>query len=216
MSRGRLAVCAAVLVVALAAGFAVYRRGHEQPPYGPEGLGFAVTAELLPSGEQPDGEYHGVQFSTGEGWMAVGGRLTWRPAPESSTDWHDNGWFMIFVVDKRVQLKPNHVWGVSSTGIRVVAGGDAVQNRVAEEYPWLRAAGDIKVDDNTWLGTGTCLSTSPATGEVTFVAAFPPVPDGEPERRPVAAAPIALSDIMIAVAYIGTGRQVYWAERVYG
>ncbi|WP_186315685.1 hypothetical protein [Catellatospora sichuanensis] len=216
MSRGRQKIYAVVLVVAVAAGFAVYRWWHERPPYGAEGLGFAATAELLPSDKRPEDEYHGVRFLARERSVAVGGRLTWRPAPGSSADWQDDGRFMIFVVDKRVQLMPPQIWGASPSGIEVLSGGDGVQERVAEEYPWLRGVGSIKLYDNVSRSGGSCLSTAPAAGEVAFVAVFPPIPEGDPERRFLAAAPIAVSDIMVAVAFIGPDRQVYWAERVFG
>lgn len=216
MSRGRKIFAWLLVAVLAAAGYGGYRWWHERPPYGPEALEFAATAEQLPPGERSDSDYHGVKYHLGEGWAAVGGRITWRPPAGSSADWDEDGWFMIFVVDKRVDLMPPQAWGVSPSGHRVVSGGDGVQNRIAEKYAWLRGAGNIKVGDDTWRDGGTTLSTTPAAGGFDFVAMFPPIPDGDPERRFLAAAPITLSDIMIAVAFVGPDRQVYWAERVFG
>ncbi|MBV1852863.1 hypothetical protein [Catellatospora tritici] len=204
------------LVALLAVGFVVYRWQHERPPYGPEVLELTATVQMLPSEKGLGADYHGMKYNADEESTVVGGRISWRPVPGSHGDWHDDGWFMIFVVDKRVDLKPPQIAGVSGSGHRVLSGGDGVENRVAEKYPWLRGAGDIKIDDHTWQGGGSALSTSPATGEVTFVAEFPRIRDGDPERRFLASAPIALSDVMVALVYIGPARQVYWATRLYG
>ncbi|GAB4059024.1 hypothetical protein [Catellatospora paridis] len=216
MSRGRKIFAVVLAAVLVATGFGGYRWWHERPPYGPEALEFAATAEQLPSGGRPGSEYHGVKYHSGEGSAAVGGRITWRPPTGRGADWSEDGWFMIFVVDRRVDLMPSWVWGVSTSGHEVVSGGDGVQNRIAKKYPWLRGAGDIQIDDDTWRDGGMALATTPAAGGFDFVAMFSPIPDGDPERRFLAAAPIALSDIMIAVAFVGPDRQVYWAERVYG
>jgi hypothetical protein len=205
-----------VLVVLLAAGFVVYRWWHERPPYGPEALGLTSVLEMLPSGKQLEDEYRGLTYYPDEKSTLIGGRISWQPRPGSSGDWSDGGWFMIFLVDKRVDLKPPQISGASTSGHEVLSGGAGVQNRVAEEYPWLRGAGDIKTGDRTSRSGGSALSTSPATGEITFVAVFPQMPDDDPERRFLAAAPIALSDVMIALAYIGPDRQIYWATRLYG
>jgi hypothetical protein len=216
MSRGRRIFTIVLVAVLVAAGYGGYRWWHERPPYGPEVLEFAATAEQLPPGDGPEIEHHGVKVRVPEGGAAVGGRITWRPPTGRGSDWDEDGWFMIFVVDKRVDLMPPQVWGTSPSGHEVSSGGDGVQNRIAEKYPWLRGAGDIKTDENTWRDGGMALSMTPAAGGVDFVAIFPPIPNGDPERRFLAAAPVTLSDLMIAVAFVGPDRQVYWAERVYG
>jgi hypothetical protein len=96
----------------------------------------------------------------------------------------------------------------------VDTGSDGVLNRVAEEYSWLRGAGDIRVSRNNWRSGGDTLATAPAAGSVKFLAHFPRI-EGE-ERRFLASAPIAQSDILIALVFIGSDRQVYWAARLYG
>ncbi|MEU8003108.1 hypothetical protein AB0B66_18275 [Catellatospora sp. NPDC049111] len=205
-----------LVAVIAAAGYGGYRWWHERPPYGPEVPAFAATAEQLPSGDGQELRHHGHTVFVRKDEMAISGSITWRPPAGRGSDWDEDGWFMIFVVDKRVDLMPPRVWGTSPSGLEVVSGGDGVQNRIAEKYPWLRGAGDIKTDENTWRDGGMTLATTPAAGEVDFIAMFPPIPVGDPARRFVAAAPVTLSDIMIAVAFVGPDRQVYWAERVYG
>lgn len=217
MFRGRRKLFTTVLVAFLvAAGYGGYRWWHEHPPYGPEALEFAATVEQLPPCQGTWVEYHGVKFHHGVGWAAVGGRITWQTPAGSSADWDEDGRFVVFVVDKRVDLRPPQIWGVSPSGHWVVSSVNGEQNLIAAEVPWLRGVADVKTGPDAWRVGGGTLVTTPAAGEVDFVVMFPELPAGDPERRFLAAAPITLSDIMIAVAFVGPDRQVYWAERVYG
>ncbi|WP_144118421.1 hypothetical protein [Catellatospora sichuanensis] len=142
------------------------------------------------------------------------GEVTWKVLPGLSSDWDEDGWFEIVILDKRSELKPSYVVGTSASGLDVSPGGAGVLVRVAEKYSWLRGAGGTKVGENTWRSNGYTLATAPAAGSVKFLAHFPQIK--AEERRSVASAPIAQSDIVIALVFIGSDRQVYWAARLYG
>jgi hypothetical protein len=208
---------AAGLAVVSAAGYGIDVWEHNRPPF--EIADIQPVAVVEPLEVSAENRIHylqqgGPELVGGEGHMMLRGKVSWKVPAGASPDWHEDGWFEIIVLDKRSNLKPPTITAISASGLDVASGGDGVLNRVAERYSWLRGAGDIKLDDNNWRSGGDALSTSPAAGSVTFLAQFPQVPDEE--RQFLASAPIAQSDILVALVFIGPDRQVYWAARLYG
>ncbi|MBV1851981.1 hypothetical protein [Catellatospora tritici] len=213
----RTAIFAAGLAVVIAAGYGIYVWQHNRPPF--EAVDIHPVAVVEPLEDSAKDRVHylqpgGPELVGGEGHQMLRGEVTWKVLPGLSSNWHEDGWFEIVIVDKRSNLKPSYVVGTSASGLNVVSGDDGVLIRVAEKYPWLRGAGGVKVGENRWHAGGLTLATAPAAGSVQFLAHFPQI-EGE-ERRYLASAPIAQSDILIALVFIGSDRQVYWAERLYG
>lgn len=217
MIRRRVAVAVAVAVIAVA-GVVVVRWWHERPPFGPDVINASVTVDMLgvgTDGMERERSYDGVSYLPSPGHAFVGGHLRWTPPPGARTDWAD-GWFVFLVIDKRVDLKPTMVWGRSDSAVEVVHGSDGVLNEVAEKYPWLRGAGDVRTAENTWLGSTSTVMTAPAGGPITFVATFPPQRPEDSQPPTYATAPVTKDDLLMALVFIGPDRQVYWAQRLFG
>jgi hypothetical protein len=77
-------------------------------------------------------------------------------------------------------------------------------------------AGDVRVDADAWRSAGITASIPPAAAQVTFIAAFPRLEHDDPEIRFIASAPVELSDLLVALVFIGPDDQLYWAARLYG
>lgn len=204
---------AGILAVILAvASVVVWRWWHHRPPYGPEAL--AVTSSLTFVG------YGEAQVALGETAHApvaggrdqlVLGRVSWHAPPEPL----DGGYFAIFLIDKRVDSKPE-VFSVAAPQKAVAVGSAGTEHRIAERYPWLRGAGDATFGDDEWRSNGSRLSVADEkVSPLTFVALFPYVEKPDPEV-PMATAPVAMSDLLLALVYLGSDGQVYWAQRLRG
>jgi hypothetical protein len=95
-------------------------------------------------------------------------------------------------------------------------GSAGADNRVAERYAWLRGAGHVKVGDNEWRSNGSGLHVSDEKASpLTFVALFPYLEEPDPQLT-IATAPVAMSDLLLALVYMGPDGQVYWARRLQG
>ncbi|WP_259275713.1 hypothetical protein [Micromonospora chalcea] len=210
MTWRRAASTAAALVLAVAA-VGGWRWWHQQPPYGPEALHLRSSLEFvsydqaqaaLGSAYQSPVAYNGDQL--------VLGRVSWQkpPAPLAG------GYFALFLIDKRTDLKPS-VFAVSAPQDSVGIGGAGVENRIPDRYPWLRGAGDIRVSEHEWLSVGSRLGIHDAgASPLTFVALFPH--RDRTERTPIATAPVTLPDLLLALVHMGPDGQVYWAQRLQG
>lgn len=200
------------------AGYGIYARLHNRPHFEIADIQPVAVVESLE--DSAEGRYHHVQpgdpmgLLGGEGHQMLHGEISWRVPPGLNPKWNEGGWFEIVILDNRSHLKPGYVMGVSASGENVVSGGDGVLNKVAEQYPWLRGAGDIKIGEHEWREGGLTLATATTAGSVRFLADFAPI-EGD-DLRFLASAPIRLSDILIALIYIGPDRQVFWAARLYG
>ena len=211
MTWRRAACTAAVLVLAVAA-VGGWRWWHQHPPYGPEALHLRSSLEFV--------SYDQAQAALGSAYQApvaydgdqlVLGRVWWQkpPAPLAG------GYFALFLIDKRSDLKPA-VFAVSAPQNSVGIGGAGVENRVADRYPWLRGAGDIRVSEHEWLSVGSRLGIRDAgASPLTFVARFPHLERHE-RAYPIATAPVTLPDLLLALVHMGPDGQVYWAQRLQG
>ncbi|MEV4847246.1 hypothetical protein AB0K20_28995 [Micromonospora matsumotoense] len=190
----------------------VWRWWHNHPPYGLETL--AVTSSLsLVSYEEAQaalGETAHAPVAYGRDQLVLG-RLSWQAPPKPL----DGGYFAIFLIDKRTNHKPE-VFSVAAPQEAVGIGSAGIENRIAERYSWLRGAGDATFGDDAYQSNGHRLHvTDEKASPLTFVALFPYIEEPDPEL-PVATAPVAMSDLLLALAYLGPDGQVYWAQRLQG
>ncbi|KKK05314.1 hypothetical protein LQ51_14790 [Micromonospora sp. HK10] len=208
-TRAVAVVSAAFLVVAVGG----WRWWHDRPPYGPEALALTSSLRLVANEEAQAalGDRAHAPYASG-GDQLVLGRVSWRTPPKPL----DGGYFAVFLIDKRTDRKPE-IFGVRAAHEKAVGIGSAgVENRIAERYSWLRGAGDVRVGQNEWRSNGNRLHVSDErVAPLTFVALFPHMAEPEPEL-PVASAPVALADLLLALAYLGPDGQVYWAQRLQG
>ncbi|WP_199180362.1 hypothetical protein [Verrucosispora sp. ts21] len=204
---------ATISAVILAAVSVVgWRWWHNHPPYGPEAL--AVTSSLrfvsYDEAETALGETAHAPVTYGRDQLVLG-RVSWQTPPEPL----DGGYFAIFLIDKRTNHKPE-VFGVAAPQAAVGIGSAGIENRIAERYSWLRGAGDATFGDDEYRSNGNRLHVADEKASpLTFVALFPYVEEPDPEL-PRATAPVAMSDLLLALVYMGEDGQVYWAQRLQG
>ncbi len=73
-------------------------------------------------------------------------------------------------------------------------------------------------DVTSWCSAGSPGRPRPGlstASPVTFVALFPYVEEPDPETL-MATAPVQMSDLLLALVYMGPDGQVYWAQRLQG
>ena len=139
------------------------------------------------------------------------GRVSWHSLPRGLAGGH----FTILLIDKRTDLKPAVFSVASSRQESVGIGSDGSLDAIANRYPWLAGVG-YRHSDKGWYSSGDAvyvydLGASP----VTLVALFPaltPLP-AELQR---ATAPVAVSDLLLAMVYVGQDDQIFWAQRLVG
>ncbi|WP_405089359.1 hypothetical protein OG767_16465 [Micromonospora sp. NBC_01392] len=189
-----------------------WRWWHQRPPYGPEALHLRSSLEFV--------SYEQAQAALGSAYQApvasggdqlVLGRVSWQTPPASL----NGGYFALFLVDKRTDLKPS-VFAVAAPQESVSLGSAGVENRIVDHYPWLRGAGDIRVGEHEWQSVGSRLAIGDSgASPVTFVALFPHL-EGHRREFPIATAPVTLPDLLLALVYLGPDDQVFWAQRLQG
>ncbi|MEU9513197.1 hypothetical protein [Micromonospora sp. NPDC048169] len=211
MTWRRAASTVAVLVLAVAAAGG-WRWWRQHPPYGPEALHLRSSLEFVTHDEAQVALGSAYQAPvTYDGDQLVLGRVSWQEPPAPL----DGGYFALFLVDKRTDLKPS-VFAVAAPQESVGMGSAGVENRIPDRYPWLRGAGDIRVGENEWLSAGSRLSIiDTLASPLTFVVLFPHLERHE-RAHPIATAPVTLPDLLLALVYMGPDGQVYWAQRLQG
>ncbi|MDG4800987.1 hypothetical protein [Micromonospora sp. WMMD980] len=198
-----------VVIVAAAGGWNWW---HQRPPYGPEALHLRSSLEFVTYDEAQAalGSAYQAPVASG-GDQLVLGRVSWQPPPAPL----DGGYFALFLIDKRSDLKPP-VFAVSAPQESVGMGSAGVENKIPDRYPWLRGAGDVQVGEHDWRNGGSRLAIGDARASpVTFVALFPRLYRSQREF-PIATAPVTLPDLLLALVYLGADDQVYWAQRLQG
>ncbi|MEW2386038.1 hypothetical protein AB0873_28650 [Micromonospora sp. NPDC047707] len=200
-------------VVAVVAALAGWRWWHNRPPYGPEALDLRSSLTFVTYQEAQaalGAQVHAPVANDGD--QLVLGRVSWQAPPKPL----DGGWFAIFLIDKRNDRRPG-VFGLSAPRTEALSiGSHGAENRIPERYPWLRGAGDVPVGDGTWRGSGNRVGVfDEAASPLTFVARFPHL-EAPAQETLVATAPVAMSDLLLALAYLGPDGQVYWAQRLSG
>ncbi|MGC5052404.1 hypothetical protein ACLQ2S_13215 [Micromonospora sp. DT48] len=203
------AVLALILIVV---SVAAWRWWHNHPPYGPETL--AIKSSLTFVGNEQAqaalGELGSAPLASGRDQLLLG-RVSWQTLPKPL----DGGYFALFLIDKRTNHKPE-VFGVAAPQEAVGIGSAGIENRIAERYSWLRGAGDATFGDDEYRSNGNRLHVADGKASpLTFVALFPYVDEPDPEL-PMATAPVAMSDLLLALVYLGPDGQVYWAQRLQG
>ncbi|MEE6306388.1 hypothetical protein V1634_06015 [Plantactinospora veratri] len=147
-----------------------------------------------------------------EGDQLVLGRVTWRPPVEPQ----DGAVFWIVVLDKRTHLKPT-VFGVASPRqADVGVGSHGYLRKAADRYPWLQGIVGREVDGG-WRDAGSSISVAaPDASPVTFVGIFPDAKRLKQSEPLIATAPVAVSDLLVALVNMGPDGQLYWAQRLWG
>ncbi|GAA4572144.1 hypothetical protein GCM10023176_34430 [Micromonospora coerulea] len=200
---------AVILAVVAVVG---WRWSHNHPPYGSEALAVRSSLTFVSAEEaktalggkiDPPPTYGRDQL--------VLGQVSWQAPPKPL----DGGWFAIFLIDKRTNAKPGTISAASLRQEAIDVGNHRADNKIAERYPWLEGAGNRRVGDIFVTSSERVAVFDEDASPLTFVARFPDVeePDQEPK---IATAPVAISDLLLALVYIGPDEQVYWAQRLEG
>lgn len=191
----------------------MWRWWHNRAPFGPEAL--APTASLALTTYEEAQHLLGEQVYApyaGPGDQLVLGRVSWRQPPHGLAGGH----LTILLIDKRTDLMPSVFSVASARQAAVAVGADGTLDTIADRYPWLRGA-HSRYDGNGWYTPGHVVYVTEAEASpVTLVALFPPVTNQMPAPPRVATAPVAVSDLLLAMAFVGPDNQVYWAQRLTG
>ncbi|MEU7761235.1 hypothetical protein [Micromonospora aurantiaca (nom. illeg.)] len=208
---GRSVATALAAIVAMVSVIA-WQRWQNQPPYGPEALALRSSLSFVTNEEAQAalGENGSAPFASGRDQLVLG-RVSWQTPPRPL----DGGYFAVFLIDKRTDSKPA-VFGVAAPQAAVGIGSAGIEHRIAERYSWLRGAGDATFGDDEWRSNGSRLHVADEKASpVTFVALFPYAEKPDPETS-TATAPVQMSDLLLALVYMGSDGQVYWAQRLQG
>lgn len=212
MTRRWWVACAAVIVVVSGAAVA-WRWWHDRAPFGPEAI--APTASLeLTSYDEAQRRLGADVFApyAGPGDQLVLGQVSWRPPPQRLAGGH----LTILLIDKRTDLMPAFISVASSRQAAVGTGSDGTLDVIADRYPWLRAAKSRYDGSGRYTSGHVVYVTDAEASPLTLVALFPAANENVPVQPPVATAPVALSDLLLAMAFVGPDRQIYWAQRLLG
>ncbi|MET8461553.1 hypothetical protein ABZ422_20095 [Micromonospora zamorensis] len=200
-------------VILAVAAFVGWRWWHNHPPYGPEALAIKSSLQFVSHEEAQAalGEKVNAPVSNGRDQLVLG-RVSWQTPPKPL----DGGYFAIFLIDKRTNLKPGNFSASSPLQEAVGLGSAGVENKIAERYSWLQGAGDVR-EGNSWWSYGSRLAVSDGNASpLTFVAPFPYVEGPLRAATHVPTAPVAISNLLLALVYMGPDGQVYWAQRLQG
>lgn len=201
------------MVVVVAGAVPVWRWWHNRAPFGPEALAPTASLELT--------TYDEAQRLLGEEVYApiagpddqlVLGRVSWRPPPHGLAGGH----LTILLIDKRTDLMPPVISVASSRAEAVAAGSDGTLDTIANRFPWLSGARS-RHDGSGWYTPGHVVYVTEAEASpVTLVALFPAMSEGMPVPPRFATAPVAVADLLLAMAFVGRDGQIYWAQRLAG
>ncbi|WP_238449566.1 hypothetical protein [Micromonospora sp. 4G55] len=200
-------------VILAVVAFVGWRWWHSRPPYGPEALAIKSSLQSVSHEEAQAalGEKVDAPVSNGRDQLVLG-RVSWQTPPKPL----DGGYFAIFLIDKRTNLKPGSFCASSPLQEAVGLGSAGVENKIAERYSWLQGAGYVR-EGNSWWSYGSRLAVSDGNASpLTFVAPFPHVEGPLRAAVHVPTAPVAISDLLLALVYMGPDGQVYWAQRLQG
>jgi hypothetical protein len=209
---GRRRTLSAAVIVAFIAVVS-WQWWHNHPPYGPEALAVKSSLSFVSNEEAQAalGKKANAPIASERDQLVLG-RVSWQAPPKPL----DGGYFAVFLIDKRTSHKPEVFAAVASQEKAVDIGAGSTDNKIAERYAWLRGAGAVNVGNDEWLSNGNRLGvTDGKASPLTFVALFPH-PDETDRELTVATAPVAMSDLLLALVYIGPAGQVYWAQRLQG
>ncbi|MEV0881680.1 hypothetical protein AB0I85_28055 [Micromonospora echinofusca] len=211
MTWRRAGLVSAVILAMMA--FAGWRWWHNHPPYGPEALAIESSLHFVSHEEAQAalGEKVNAPVADGRDQLVLG-QVSWQTPPRPL----DGGYFAIFLIDKRTNLKPGSFSASSPRQEAVSLGSAGTDNKIAERYPWLQGAGYVR-QGNSWWSYGSRLAVFDGHATpLTFVARFPQLEGPLREEAHVPTAPVAISDLLLALVHVGPDGQVYWAQRLQG
>ncbi|MGW4463197.1 hypothetical protein [Micromonospora sp. NPDC004704] len=210
MGRRAGSIVGVVVLLVAVGGVAGWRWWHNRPPYGPEALAATATLSLVDQ-VTADAAISPAQVEqAGAGDQIVLGRVTWVRPPEPQVD----GSFRIVVLDKRTRLMPGFINVTSARPDAVGAGSDGSLDRAEKRYPWLQGIGKREVNGSFWSAGSAVTVSSVDASPVTLVVVLHPARRGTPPEQAVATAPVAVTDLLVALINVGPDGQVYWAQRL--
>ncbi|AVT29144.1 hypothetical protein C6361_06160 [Plantactinospora sp. BC1] len=207
--RAGLIMGVVVLLVGVG-GLAGWRWWRSLPPYGPEVLAATATLNVVDQATADAAFSQGNTERAGDGDQIFLGRVAWERPPDPQVD----GSFRIVVLDKGTRRMPGFITVTSARPDEVGAGSDEALGRAEERYPWLQGIGMRKVDGGFVTAGSAVMVSSVDASPVTFVFVLHPQRPGTPPEQAVAAAPAAVSDLLVALISVGPDQQVYWAQRL--
>ncbi|MEV4628272.1 hypothetical protein AB0J90_18555 [Micromonospora sp. NPDC049523] len=201
-----------LLLVLSLSTYAGWRWWHNRAPYGPEVLAATATLEFV-SNEAASAALGQVNAPLADvGDQLALGRVTWQPPDEPQ----QGAMLWIAVLDKRTQLKPSALGIASARQDMVGIGSHGYLKKAADRYPWLQGISGRQVN-GTWWDAGSSMYVAAADATpLTFVALFPAAKPLDQPEVAIATAPVAISDLLVALISMGPDGQLYWAQRLLG
>lgn len=186
-----------VIVLAALGGVFGYRWIHNRPPYGPSAIHAVATIQLT------DGSHvladvtrlgaTGIQPWYGtDGDQLFVGQVNYR-IPSNA---QGAGRYAIVVIDKAGNQVSPLIWGAGANSGQVIQGWESTLSDAAKRWDWLAPMGARPNPTVVFAPTDT-------VGPITFQGAFHQD-----------AGTITQSDLMVALVFMGTEGQIYWAERL--
>lgn len=180
-------------------------------PYGPDVLNAQATLQVVDQATT-DAALKPVNTEIArEGDQILLGRVSWSPPPPNPRKGIS---FRIDLVDERSHLMPGSFAVTSDRPRDVSTGLDGTRDIAQKLYPWLEGVCTRETSGSYWTSGSAIFVESVNASPVTFQTVFHPArPETSPEHR-VAATPIALDDLLVALISVGPDGQVYWAYRL--
>ncbi len=194
----QLTVVATVLVVATG-GWLAAAWVHDHPPYSAAVVHPAAVIKLTDTDHViADARAYGGAGLTpvvvgGEGDRLLVGRVDFA-VPTGAAG---SGRYDFILIDTRTNQPVQAFSGRDGGG-----WGGSLGVELPRRYPWLSAVAPHRTASNEWTDTAQAVQVDPAAGYAAFTAA---VPDGTG---------VTVADLMLAMVFVGTDGQIYWAAQV--
>jgi hypothetical protein len=209
--RHRAGLIIGVVMLLVAAGGIVGRRWwHNRAPYGPETLGATATLRLVDqaTADAAMSPVNAEHASAGD--QIFLGRVAWVRPPDTTAD----GSFRVVILDKRTRRMPGFISVTSARPADVGAGSDEALDVAEQRYSWLRGIGPREINGSFRTAGDAITVSSVDASPVTFVIVLHPTRPGTLPEHAVATAPVAVSDLLVALINVGPHGHVYWVQRL--
>ena len=207
--RAGLIISVAMLLIGAGSVFGV-RWWNNRAPYAPEALGATATLRMVDQSTADSALQPVIVEPAEKGDQILLGQVSWRRPPRQPK----GGSFGIVVLDKRTHLMPGHFAVTSNRPDDVSTGSDSSQDIAEKRYPWLQGAGAREINGSFWSAGNAITVSSIDASPVTFAIVLHPRRPGTPPEQMVASAPVAVTDLMVALINVGPDGQVYWGQRL--
>lgn len=197
----RAAGLVAVLAV-LAGGLIAWRCTPDTVPFTAQSLHPVLRLRFL----DPQEAYpFAIPEARGTLYRTVRGDVSWTAPDGFGADSWRRGHLSVLVVAQRADLPSPQLWAVSPGTPRIAFG------RVLDRLP-----GTGPLVFRAAYRNAATVSVSPGAARITFVAGFRVLEQDDWQRRVLADAPIQLSDLAVALAFVGPDGRQYWTRRLHG